>query len=66
MNLINKGARALSSRGLLQSPGREGTKSPESVPEFFINLKLSDFFDLPGEYVLMNVEMFTALDDGEK
>ncbi|KAG7557683.1 PGG domain [Arabidopsis suecica] len=64
MNLINKVARKLCSRG-----GDGATPSAgdtESGLEFLNNLKLSDLFDLPGENVQMNTEIFSRLSDGDK
>ncbi|EOA23108.1 hypothetical protein CARUB_v10003901mg [Capsella rubella] len=70
MNKINNSFRTLSSRAFLRGRG-EATPQPmedteDFVPEFFIDLRLSDFFDLPGEYVLMNAEMFSTLSGGGK
>ncbi|CAL9233061.1 unnamed protein product, partial [Arabidopsis halleri] len=64
MNLINKVAGKLCSRG-----GDGATPSAgdtESGLEFLNNLKLSDLFDLPGENVQMNAEIFSRLSDGDK
>lgn len=69
MSRIKNVFRSLSSRGFLRARG-EATPQPmedtESVPEFLINLKWSNLFDLPGEYVLMNGEMLSTLSDGNE
>lgn len=36
----------------------------ESVPEFLTSLRFSDLFNLPGEYVPMNPEIFSAMRAG--
>ncbi|CAA7047016.1 unnamed protein product [Microthlaspi erraticum] len=67
MNLINNSLRSLSSRGSLDAGGEFMTTAvgdTELVPEFFTNLRLSDIFNLPGEYVMMNAKLFGALSDG--
>ncbi|XP_023636792.1 protein ACCELERATED CELL DEATH 6 isoform X2 [Capsella rubella] len=64
MNKINNGFRTLSSRGFLRARGK--AKDTESVPEYLINLRWSDLFDLPGEYVVMNAVMLSTLSDGNE
>ncbi|AEE82330.1 hypothetical protein AT4G03505 [Arabidopsis thaliana] len=59
MNLINNSLCSLNSQDSLQAGG-------DSVAEFFINLRFTDIFDLPGEYFQMIPEMFSALSDGDK
>lgn len=66
MNKINNGLRSLSSRGFLQARGKaipQPMEDTETVSEFLINLRCSDLFDLPGEYVVMNAEMLSRLSD---
>ena len=69
MNKINNGFRTLSSRGFLRTRG-EATLQPmedtQSVSKFLINLRWSDLFDLPGEYVVMNAETLRTLSDGNE
>lgn len=59
MNLINNSLCSRSSQDSLQAGG-------DSVAEFFINLRFTDLFEIPGEYVKMNPELFSALSDGNK
>ncbi|ESQ38029.1 hypothetical protein EUTSA_v10029249mg [Eutrema salsugineum] len=69
LNLIKSSLRTLRSRGLIQTGGEDTTpptEDSESLPDFFINVRLSDVFDIPGEYVQMDAEMFSALSDGNK
>ena len=59
LNLINNSLCSVSSQVSLQAGG-------ESVAEFFINLRFTDLFNLPGEYVHMIPEMYSALSGGDK
>ncbi|CAA7024272.1 unnamed protein product [Microthlaspi erraticum] len=62
MKMINKGACMISSRGLPQGP--QLMEDTETVPKFLTNLKLSDLNNRPGEDVLMNPEIFSAMRGG--
>ncbi|XP_023634846.1 protein ACCELERATED CELL DEATH 6 [Capsella rubella] len=44
----------------------EDTADTELVPEFLTNLRLSDLFALPGEYIKMTPEIFSGISDGNK
>ena len=44
-----------------RSTGVLPTEHTESVPKFLINIRLSDLFDPPGEYVLMSPKIFGAV-----
>lgn len=64
MNLMNKGTSRICSRGSLESQRActqpsKGDKEP--VPEFLTSLKISDLYNLPGESVAMNSEIFSAM-----
>ncbi|CAN7089385.1 unnamed protein product [Brassica rapa subsp. narinosa] len=67
MNLMNNGANRICSRGSPESQ-RECTQPPkgdkEPVPEFITSLRLSDLYNLPGESVAMNSEIFSAMRAG--
>ncbi|XP_010422377.1 PREDICTED: protein ACCELERATED CELL DEATH 6 [Camelina sativa] len=63
MNLINKVVNKLCSRGDSTTPPRGGVVSEQ---EFLENLKFSNLFDLPGENVLMNSEIYSGVCDGNK
>ncbi|CAA7053505.1 unnamed protein product [Microthlaspi erraticum] len=66
-DLINKGAGMIRSRGFNQSgekcvpPLIEDT---EYMQQIRTNLRLSDLYNLPGEYVSMNPEIFSAMRSG--
>ncbi|KAL0746389.1 hypothetical protein Bca101_028391 [Brassica carinata] len=67
MNLMKNGASRICSRGSPESQ-RECTPPPkgdkEPVPEFLTSLRLSDLYNLPGESVVMNSEIFSAMRAG--
>lgn len=62
MNLIYNGPRT---QCLSCFPQRSG-ESIGSVPEFLTDVIVSDLFNFPGEYVLMNPENFSAVSAGNK
>ncbi|CAN6861527.1 unnamed protein product [Brassica oleracea] len=65
MNLMNNGANRICSRGSPESQRActpKGDKEP--VPEFLTSLRLSDLYNLPGESVVMNSEIFSAMRAG--
>lgn len=59
MNLIKRGLRSL---GLLQT----GEAETEPVPDYLTNLEISDVFNLPGESMQIDPEIFTAVCAGNK
>lgn len=68
MNLINKVPRNLLPRGFLEhgTPVTPPMLEVEFAPEFLINLRVSDLFNLPGETVLMTPEISSKVSEGTK
>ncbi|CAN7024029.1 unnamed protein product [Brassica oleracea var. botrytis] len=63
MNLINKVPHNLLPRGFLEheTPVTPPMLEVESAPEFLINLRVLDLFNLLGETVMMSPEIFNEV-----